>query len=378
MTHSDTEVTGTDPVLTVMSRENQGLVSGWNASAQSGADDADHSGIENKTIRNLIVGSGLTVSGAMVRFKFVASSAAQDLGITSAYFGAAAAANSPNFSNPAGATLIYFNNAEVPIGGSDAVGATGSTGPTSATIHAGNYMWSNWMPVSVTAGTNYVLSVSVPNVASQGNETFWDSGSTTNSFMVSGLSPTVAWNGLETGYASSTAVHALSDIAVWRSTGIATSQIYDTHITDPAYSQLTWTTNGSGTYLLKARSSDDSQMAGATAWAGIAGGAASPTDISGIGAGRYVQFQATLTTASPYTTYPQLDNVTVTWPGQTTIVEFSGQYTKRPTYGKFKVQVDGSDIVNALEVDINATKVYQGKTETAALSAEVKARNSGK
>ncbi len=376
MTHSNTQVTGTDPVLAVMSRENQGLIPAWKASAQTGADGTDNaSGVDDKTIRNLIVGSGLTLSGDMVRFKFIASSTG-DLRITSAYFGLAAAAGSPNFSGAT--TQLYFNNVTVPIGGSDGVGATGTTGPMDITIGAGYYVWSNWMPVSVVAGSNYILSFAIQNIVSQGKETYWNPASGANSFMVNGNSPTVNWTGTEPGYTSSPGVHALSDVAVWTKTGTATSQIYDTHVSAPAYSQLTWTTNGSGTYLLKARSSGDSQMAGATAWSALAGYSSSPAAIGGIGSGRYVQFQAALTTTSPYTSYPQLDNVTITWPGQTTVVEFSGQYTKKPNYGTFKVLVDGNNIVNALEVDLSATKNYQGKNETVSLSAEVKARNSGK
>jgi type II secretory pathway pseudopilin PulG len=375
MTHSNTEVTGTDPVLTIMSRENQGLVPAWNASAQTGADDADNlSGMENKTIRSLIIGSGLTLSGDMVRFKFIASSVG-DLHITSAYFGVGAG-GSPNFI--VAPTQLYFNNSPVITGGSDGVGATGSTGPTEVTIPAGYYVWSNWVSASVIAGSDYVLSLAIPNVVTQGKETYWAPGAGTNSFMVTGDSPIVDWAGTEPGYTPDANVHALSEVAVWVSTGTATSQIYDTRETSPAYSQLLWTTNGSGSYLLKARTSNDPQMVGATAWSALPGYSASPASISGIGSGRYAQFQATLTATSPFTTYPELDNVTMTWPGQTAVVEFSGQYTKRPNYGIFKVLVDGSDIVNALEVNLDATKSYQGRNENLSLSAEVKARNSGK
>ena len=310
-----------------------------------------------------------------MRFKFIASSAGS-LGITAAYFGLASAPGSPNFLGTT--TLLYFNNAPIPVGGSDEIGATGIVGPTNVTIPAGYYVWSNWMPVSVLAGSSYILSFTVPNIVSEGLETYWDPGTGTHSFMVTGASPTVNWTGTEPSYTSSSGIHSLSNIAVWTKTGVSTSQIYDTHISDPAYNQLTWTTNLNGTYLLKARSSDDSQMTGATAWNLLAGYSSSPATISGIGSGRYVQFQATLTTASPYTIYPQLDNVTTTWPGQTAIVEFSGQYTLRPNYGMFKVLVDGNSIVNALKINVSTTKNYQGKNETIALSAEVKARNSGK
>ena len=373
MTHSNTEVTGTNPVLTVMSRENQGLATAWNASAQTTADGADNpSDVANKTIRNFLSGANFTQAGNMVRFKFMASTSGT-LHITSAYFGLGSS-GSPNFSGAT--TQLYVNNAPVAPGGSDVVGATGVTGPTDITIFAGNYVWSNWMPIDVTAGSNYLLSFTVENAVSNGNETYWNPGGASDiSFLMDAGPPTADWAG---GYATDVSIHALSDVATWINNGTASSQIYDTHVTAPVYDQLTWTTNGSGTYLVKVRSSNDSQMTGATAWSLIAGCAASPCVLAGVGSGRYVQFQATLTAESPYTTYPQLDNVTITWPGQTAIVEFSGQYTKRSNYGIFTVKVDGATIVNALQVDLSASKNYQGKTQNLSLSTELKPRNTGK
>ncbi len=375
MTHSNTEASGADPTLTVMSRENQGLSPVWTAGAQTSADTADNaSGMQNKTIRNLIQSANYLGSGQMARVKFMASSSGS-LVIDSAYLGASAA-GSYNFSGAS--TQLYFGNATVAPAGTDGVGATGATGATTITIPAGHYVWSNWMSINTTAGSNYLVSMVVDTAGASGNESYWDAGSGNHAYIVNGSSPTVAWTGAEGGFTSSTAVHAVSDIATWTSTGTATSQIYDTHMTSPAYSQMTWNTNGSGTFLVKARSSADSQMVGATAWASIAGGASSPMSLVGIGSGRYVQFQVTMTTASPYTTYPQFDEAILQWPGQTALVEISGQFTKRPNYGTFTVKVDGATIVNALQIDLQAQNTYQGKAQTVSLSAEVKPRNTGK
>ncbi len=375
MTHSNTEVSGTDPTLTIMSRENQGLSPVWTSSAQTSADTADNAtGMQNKTVRNLVKSANYLGSGEMVRFKFMASSSGS-LVIDSAYFGASAA-GSYNFSGAS--TQLYFGNATVAPAGTDGVGATGTTGATTITIPAEHYVWSNWMNVNTAVGSNYLVSMVIDTSGAQGSESYWDEGAGNHSYFVDGSSPTVAWTGAEGGFTASTAVHAVSEIATWTSAGTSTSQIYDTHLASPAYSQMTWNSNGSGTYLVKARSSSDSQMVGATAWASIAGSASSPMSLATIGSGRYVQFQVTMTTASPYSTYPQFDEATLTWPGQTALVEISGQFSKRPNYGTFTVKVDGATIVNALQIDLQAQNTYQGKAQTVSLSAEVKPRNTGK
>ncbi len=375
MTHSNTEVSGTDPTLTIMSRENQGLTSIWRAGAQTSADTADNpTNLNNKTVRNLIKAANYLGSGQMVRVKFMASSTGA-LIIDSAHFGASAAGDY-NFSG--GSTQLYFGNATVAPAGIDGVGATGTTGSTSITIPAGHYVWSNWMSVTTTVGSDYLVSAVFDTSGANGQTSFWDAGSGNHSYYIDGSTPTAAWTGAEPGFTASTAVAAVSDIAVWTNIGTATSQVYDTHIAAPAYSQMTWNTNGSGTYLVKARSSNDSQMTGATAWSAIAGSAGSPLSLASAGTGRYIQFQVTMTTASPYTTYPQFDEATLQWPGQTALVEISGEYTKRPNYGTFTVKVDGATIVNALEIELEAQKTYQGKTETVSLAAEVKPKNTGK
>ena len=207
---------------------------------------------------------------------------------------------------------------------------------------------------------------------------FWDGGGgAVNSYVEDGDTPTSVWTGADPGYGTSTAVHALAEMAGWANTGAATSQIYDTKLSAPGFSTLSWTTNGSGTYSFKVRSSSDSQMSGAPAWNTLLSYANSPANVA-VDNLRYVQWQATLSAASPYMTYPQLDNVLLKWPGGTSIVDISGYYTKRPNYGMFKVQVDGQALVNALQVDLSATKIFQGKSYSSSLSAEVKARNTGK
>lgn len=376
MTHNFTEVAGTDPALSVASRETQSLQPGWQADLQAAVSGSDNpANVNNLTIRNVISSASITKSGQMIRFKFTASSAGS-LTITAAYFGPRTA-GSYNFS--AAPTQLYFANGTVPEGGDDGVGAVGASGPTSITIPAGEHAWTNWITYSMSApgASDYLTSFSVPASANEGNETYWDPGSGTNSYVENGATASASWTSSDPGYATSSALHAAAEMSVWQNTGNATSQVYDTKMAAPAYAQLSWSTNGSGTYAVALRTSDNADMSGASSWASYA---VSPSTLSAasVPSRRYAQFQATLTAASPYTTYPQMDNVKITWPGQTALVELSGYFTKRPNYGIFKVLVDGQNMVKALDVSLTATKQFRGKSYDFQLTSDIKTKNTGK
>jgi len=376
VTHSYTEVYGDDPAVRISSRENQTLLSAWKADFQTGGSEADNTGFHDKTIRNIISASAISGGGQMVRFKFLASAASGSLVIQEAHFGPRDTTNPFDFASAP--TQLYFGNPAVASGESDGTGATGSSGSAGITIPQGSYVWSNWVEVSVASpsSSDYLVSVVIDPTAGNGNDTLWDAGSGTSSYILDGTStPTGTWAAAL--YSTNTALHALSDMAVWSSTGTVTSQIHDTKMASPVFGNLTWDTNGSGSYTFRVRSSANEDMSGATAWAAATTYGSSPSALATASA-RYVQWQATLTAASPYSTYPEIDNVAITWPGQTAIVDVSGYFTKRPNYGIFSVQVDGEDLVNALNVELLATKEYQGVDYEASLAVEVKARNTGK
>lgn len=382
MTHTYTEVTGTDPVLTVASRENQGLSPNWRADVQTAATEADDpSSLEGLSVRNVVNGSLFTRPASMVRFKFRAASNG-NLVINSAYVGL----RDPGTENFSGsATQLYFGNAAVAPGGSDGVGATGSTGNPNISIAPDYYVWSNWVefPITIPSADDYLVSFSVDGAAGNGADLYWEpGGGSDNSYVVSGdrASDADTWipSPPDPGYDSHTAIHAVAEMQSWYGTSTAESQVYDTKMSAPVYGDVSWDNNGSGSYLIKVRSSDDSEMAGASAWTSLSGNSSSGTAISGAGNGRYVQFQAALTAESPFTTYPQMDDVEIAWPGQTTLVEIVSNITKRPNYGKFSVTVDGQDVVNALQLDLDASKTFQGKVESISISTESKPKNTGK
>jgi hypothetical protein len=169
-------------------------------------------------------------------------------------------------------------------------------------------------------------------------------------------------------------------MAGWVNTGTATSQVYDTQMTAPAYSQLTWdsTIPAGASVALKVRTSANSDMSGASAWSALASRTSSPSSLAALTNLRYVQFQATLTAASPYTTFPTVDNVQITWPGQSAFVEVGGYYTKKPSYGIFKVLVDGQSLTKRLEIKLTSSQTYRGTTYTSSLNSEEEPRNTGR
>ncbi len=382
MTHSDTEVTGTNPVLTVASRETQGMTPGWTATSQTGVSDADNNSsgtpdpaINGMTIRNIILGSSMAKAGQMVRLKFAASSTGT-LVISEAYFGERSADNFVDGTT----TQLYFNNGTAGDG-EDAgeVGAVGIGGPAGISIPPGEHAWTNWfIPVNDIAdpsATDYLVSFVVDASAANADESYWDAGSGTHSYMETGSTALDTWNSVtDLGYAEDPSIHAVEEIGIWFASGTATSQIYDTTLSSPAYGQLSWSTENSGTFSLKARSSDSSEMTDATDWASVTDHTSSPSSLS-IGNGRFVQFQATLTAAEPYTAYPEIDTVGIKWPGQTSVVQISGVYTKRPNYGIFSVFVDGVALTKALDITLTAVKEYQGTNYDYALSASIDCRN---
>ena len=384
MTHSNTEVDGTNPVLAIESRENASLTPHWQAIAQTAADNESSSSMADKSIRTIVLGSsiGLSVPAQMARVKFVAP-ADGSLTINSAYFGVKGAGSDFNQSSNA-MKQLHFSNSSVAAGASDGVGAVGDSGPTSVDISTGSHVWSNWFIYPINNSTNYMVSFSISSTLSMANTASWTPAdlTQTNSYVADGdhAGDSTAWPATSPYNATTDpSIYATAQLATWTDNGTATSQVYDTKMTAPGYSQLAWasTLPAGASVSLKVRTSSDPTMAGATNWADLAAYTSSPASLSGL-SGEYVQFQAILQAAGPYTTLPTVDNVTITWPGQTALVELSGVFTKNSNYGIFKVLVDGQAITRALGVQLTAEETYRGKDYDYSLSADVRPKNTGK
>lgn len=376
MTYSNALTTGTNPYVTLSSRQTQGLSPSWTAGAQTGEIGVmnDPSAV-GQTVRTVIAGAFIMRSGQMMRLKFTAATDAA-LTIDAATFGPRAAG-----ADAASLVLLYFDNAPVLAGDTDPEGSTASPGANSSvTIPAGYHVWTNWFIYTVTApsAVDYVASAYV----SSGSASVWTtSPPTTQSYRVDGnhAATVTGWD-LLPGYATNTATCAVTELATWQDSGTATSQVYDTKMTAPVFNQISWSSSlpTGATITMRVRASANADMSGATAWSAIVGSLISPASLSGVANQRYVQFQATLQAAAPYTLFPTLDDVKITWPGQTAIVELSGYYTRGPDYGIFKVLIDGAQPTRGLEIKLSASGSQQDRTFNFSSTSEVKAMNTGR
>lgn len=375
MTHNSTAVYGPDPNLSVATREDQSLLPAWKAQTQTSdiTGGLEYQSTSVETIRSVINGAQIQRQGNMMRIKFSAGSSGSGLQISGACFGIGDPATG---SFIGGTTPLYFSNSPLPIGSQDPVGVITSSGPLDAVIPPNNYIWTNWFPCSIVSPDPYDYLVSFVTTSGSVAATWTHATGTTQSFVVNG-------NHLNEPSLSSPNTYSqligVEQVATWIAQGTATSQIYDTKMDNPIFNQISWvsTLPGASTVSIRILNSDNADMSGAT-WSGPI--ATSPAALGAYTAnGRYIQFQTTLTTASPYTAnYPKIDNVKIDWPGDTALVEVSGVYTKRPNYGIFKVQIDGSDPVKALEFQLSSSMTVKGKTFNLTLKSEERPGNTGK
>lgn len=390
MTHSTTETTGTNPALALASRETQGLTASWLASTQTlSGSQVDELLGSRQSIRSVINGSFLTKSAHMIRLKFTASQSA-NLVINDAYFGlrqgSEALANGTfNFSGVPG--QLYFDNAPLAEGSTDPAGAVGAGLATSITVPAGNYVWTNWFTRTIDASTTVPDFLVSMNVSAGAGASTWAQTQGTPpvySYRIAdatGINTAISpWSSGWAGYSTTASVFASVEMAGWLDNGTATSQVYDTKVTNPVYSALSWTPSlpAGALVTMRIRSSSNADMSGATAWNAALNGTNTPLALGALSNNRYVQFQAVFQAAPPYLTYPQIDDVKIAWPGNSVLVELLGYYTLKPNYGQFRVLLDGQPTVKGLEIKLTAAQVYRAKTYSCTLNAEEKPRNTGK
>jgi len=115
-----------------------------------------------------------------------------------------------------------------------------------------------------------------------------------------------------TGTTTPTATTA-SITTIYNTPGTFTSAPIDTAVSTSSWGNLSWTSSGTGTITVKARSGDQSDLSDATAWGSctnITSGEALSTGGCVTNGHRYIQYQAALSTADTSVT-PSLDSVTI-------------------------------------------------------------------
>jgi type II secretory pathway pseudopilin PulG len=364
-------------------------------------------------IRTVILGSEIDQQGDLIRVNFKTSST-KDLVIDSAYItkrdsGANGLANQDTSGRDVEEyhrhQQLFFKD------------ATGTTTP-SITVSQGSEVWSVWTAFPLREDSDYFVSVNIKDSSSTECK-YWNGDAVIDRtyYLVGSSYSTMAgvpdWSAESP--AASKDIYVVANIDTWDALGSVESQIFDTTLSTPIYNEIKWSESSpAGTdVLVKARSSSDEYMTGATDWTLIAGSAANPHAL-GIGNGRYVQFFAELSSdpywdASgstmsyvdyvddqvdnyPVTGFPQqsgepyitgmysnwIDDIEVDWPGNERLCTITGYVARRDSYGQAKIVIDGEDLVKILSVHLKISADIQGRTIEEENYVEVQPRNTGK
>ncbi|MDD5680331.1 MAG: hypothetical protein PHI59_03725, partial [Candidatus Omnitrophica bacterium] len=195
-----------------------------------------------------------------------------------------------------------------------------------------------------------------------------------------------------TGISGERRIYAVEEVEVsYMNEGNFISQIFDTGIENPAFTKLQYTAiaNGDASLSIKVRSDDNKATLEADGdWTAIPGITVSgnPGDISAISGGRYVQYNATFTslgdggiTPDKYDQSRILKDVSIYWPGNTTMVDIGGYFTQKSDYGIFTIEVDGQKLTKGFEVNLAIDEdISTGATISRSITIEVEPRNTSK
>jgi hypothetical protein len=360
----------------------------WNAYKQarqgSTATPAGDELLSDQTCRIILSNRYLQYNGMMVRVKFRALDSEQ-LKIQSAYI-----------------VQQSGETGDDPYDGSTQMQYTHITfdgGQDSVTIPANTTEWSDWIQMRDTAGpsnplpldkaNSYLITFYVPDST---NVVYWEDPNISDdpmSYLRSGaVSGEVNWPAELSGERR---IYAAEEVEVtYMNNGNFTSQIFDTGIENPAFTTMQYNAiaNTDASLTLKVRSDDNKANLEADGdWISISGItlAGSPADISAISGGRYVQFRAEFTSIAGGTTtddYDQsciLKDVSIYWPGNTTMVDIGGYFTKKSDYGTFTVEVDGQKLTKGFEINLTIDEdISTGATVNRSIATEVEPRNTSK
>ncbi|MFH1665933.1 MAG: prepilin-type N-terminal cleavage/methylation domain-containing protein [Candidatus Omnitrophota bacterium] len=226
---------------------------------------------------------------------------------------------------------------------------------------------------------------------------------------------TPVWSSVYTTVQSDSNVYVSAEIDGWRKSGTVESKIFNTQTSSPSYNDLKWSASKpvGANMGFKARSSDSEAMAGAADWDNITGSGANPQSL-GIGAGKYVQYKAELSSdlywqasgntlsyadyvdaqvAAAAYSFPVssgeymvtgvyssgwIDDVEIDWQGDTRICVIKGDIAKKNDYGQVTVTIDGVELIKVLKVDIRAAVDFHGRVLEEANILEIEPRNTGR
>ncbi len=355
----------------------------WYASSQTGdssGEPATNFPLHGMAARVLVKGSdldlgGLQYHGGKVYVAFRSGLGAGKLGIKYAYISEAA----DSFVSTQ--DIVAATQKQLTFDGGD----------DSEVFTWGSHPWSDSLDFNIEKDKTYTISFLV--ISNQNHGTAWrwnevDEPGVISCYVITNRSASQA-DLLDPTWSDRSDVVALDEVlgvpyvyTRYPTNATYTSGIFDTRIESPGYSAMNWNAvEPGGTSLeMKIRTSANRTMSDAPAWSNVSamasGGAIDPGDK------RYVQFQTIMTPNEQGTSTPKLKDVAIDWAGEDRVVDIGGIFTKGPDYGRFELTVDGQELKRGIEIDLEIYKDaagYEGvKTNTSALTAEIRPRNTGK
>lgn len=350
----------------------------WTAEGQTGTNAASiaTNALENCVVRVLLRGDGsIRFNGGKPRIYFQASSNTPPLHILAAYIAEASSNNYPNA--VAEGTKLYFANSSSE--------ATIST--TASATPLGQFI--------TDSSKSYLVTYLVKN--NNGSAAVWaedtsHTGVPDNTYIIrESAYPTeddakaASWAGKI--YTSSATLYGVARMYTdYPTNGLFTSQIFDTKMDTPVYSNVSWNAAlplAATSVGIKVRTATNSTMSDAPNWTNATTFTSSPANIN-CGNNRYVQFQAVFNPdPTNLTLSPKLKDVTIKWAGPTKIVDIAATMTKGPNYGICEVTVDSNQLSKGLRIDLSIFKDISGwgnagMTNTSTMTTEISPRNTGK
>lgn len=350
---------------------------------------AGYESVSDKTYRIVLANEYIQHNGMMLRIKFRAHES-QQLKIESAYITqqSSEAGDDPYD----GSTQTAYK--QITFRDPPAAGVT---------IGAGAAEWSNWAQMQDTGippadlpldeTNNYIVTFYVSDPSAL---VYWEDTNTSDdpmSYTRNGAAAAgeVNWPPPGPSITEERRIYVAEEVQVtYVKNGDYISQVFDTGIEDPAFTKMQYTAiaNNDASLAIRVRSDDDKPTLEADSdWAVIPGITLSgnPGDISAVSGGRYVQFKADFAAISGGVTpesYDQsciLKDVSVYWPGNTTMVDVGGYFTKNPGYGIFTIEVDGQKLTKGFEVNLAIDEdISTGAAVSRSITTEVEPRNTGK
>ncbi len=357
----------------------------WSASVQSlGALPTSETGYENATLRVLLksqdtaLGNTIAHLGRRGKVTFTAGATAGKLDIDAAYI---MERDSGYNGVPGTMKQLTFNDSVT------FPGVSVYNSGRSVVINNSQSVTSDLFDLQIDPAKEYIVSLHVGGTAGEGSATVWkDPGTVTHSYMIANdltdRSGLANWSAVPaTDIVELSKIVAVQDVFItYPESATYTSRILDTKMTSPAYLSLDWRQNSTATdsIAVRIRSGNMPDLSDAAAWASALSftNGATANSLSSLSRGRFVQWQAVLTSTAPYTTTAKLRDVRVRWPGNTRGVDVAVAIEKNRDMGNFELLIDGQrPAPAALNMHFVIRQVVMGQPLERQLTVEAAPRN---